>query len=307
MTLERRRAAVSAGEIAYVDEGDGPAVVLLHGFPTSADLWRDVAPILSVRARAIAPDLLGYGESAKPPDARLDVRAQAGYVRELLERLDVQEFAVVGHDIGGGIAQLLALEGGARAMVLLDSVCFDSWPIEGVRMIQAARDEDVDEEFAVRLVRLTFDLGMGHRERLSEQDLETAYLRPWREDPLAVVRAARAIDGEGLVGTERALEALDLRSLIVWGEDDPFQPAELAERLQNALPMSTVALLPGCSHFVTEDAAETVAPLIVDYLGATYLGGHDHGGHDHETPAGPVPVDLGVSFQRPNEPPVDPD
>ena len=306
MTLERRRAAVSAGEIAYVDEGDGPAVVLLHGFPTSADLWRDVAPILSVRARAIAPDLLGYGETANPPDARLDVRAQAGYVRELLERLDVQEFAVVGHDIGGGVAQLLALEGGVRAMVLLDSICFDSWPIEGVKMIQAARDEDVDEELAERVVGLTFDLGMGHRERLAEEDLD-AYLRPWREDPMALIRAARALDGEGLVGTEDALEALGVRSLIVWGEDDPFQPAELAERLQNALPMSTVALLPGCSHFVTEDAAETVAPLIVDYLGATYLGGHDHGGHDHETPAGPVPVDLGVSFQRPNEPPVDPD
>ena len=306
MTLDRARASISAGEIAYVDEGDGPAVVLLHGFPTSADLWRDVAPILSVRARAIAPDLLGYGESAKPPDARLDVRAQAGYVRELLERLGVDEFAVVGHDIGGGIAQLLALEGGVRAMVLLDSICFDSWAIEGVKMLQDARDEDVDEEFVERLVRLTFDLGMGHRERLSTADLE-AYLRPWREDPLAVVRAARAIDGEGLVGIEDALEALGVRSLIVWGEDDPFQPAELAERLQDALPMSTVALLPGCSHFVTEDAPETVAPLIVDYLGATYLGGHDHGGHEHGVAAGPVPVDLGVSFQRPNEPPVDPD
>jgi hypothetical protein len=112
----------------------------------------------------------------------------------------------------------------------------------------------------------------------------------------------------GLVGTEDALEALDLRTMIVWGEDDPYQPAELAERLQDAMPMSTVALLPGCSHFVIEDAPETVAPLIADFLGATYLGGHDHGhAHAHGAPSGPVPVDLGVSFERPVEPPIDPD
>jgi len=68
MTLEMRRARVSGGELAYVDEGEGLGVVLLHGFPTSSHLWRDLVPMLAPRFRAIAVDLLGYGDSHKPAD-----------------------------------------------------------------------------------------------------------------------------------------------------------------------------------------------------------------------------------------------
>jgi len=208
MTPGKRTAELSGGRLAYVDEGDGPAVVLLHGFPTSSHLWRDLVPILAPRFRAIAPDLLGYGDSDHPGDPEtLTIRAQAGYVRELLDRIGVDEVAAVGHDIGGGVAQLLALEGGVRTLVLLDSISFDSWPIEAVRMIQAARPEDVDRSFVEELLALTFDLGMGDRGRLADQDLDE-YVRPWRDDPMALVRAARGIDGVGLIGTEDRLADL---------------------------------------------------------------------------------------------------
>jgi pimeloyl-ACP methyl ester carboxylesterase len=281
--------------MAYVDEGDGPLVVLLHGFPTSSHLWRDLVPILAPRFRAIAPDLLGYGDSSRPEDTEaLTIRAQARYVRELLERLGVEEFAAVGHDIGGGVAQLLALEDPVRALVLLDSITFDSWPIEAVRMIQAARPEEVDRDFIDNLLDLTFDLGMGDRGRLVAEDLEE-YVRPWREDPMALVRAARGIDGVGLVGTQDQLAALDTRTLIVWGEEDPFLPAEQGEWLGDLMPGATVAVLPGCSHFVLEDAPEEVTSLLSRYLRTHYLG-ERHGHHE----AGPTPIELGISFDRPD-------
>src|SRR5205814_9374935 len=78
----KQRFRTSGGELAYVDEGDGPAVVLLHGFPTSSYLWRSFVPPLAARFRVIAPDLLGYGDSAKPVGTDLSMTAQAGYVRE---------------------------------------------------------------------------------------------------------------------------------------------------------------------------------------------------------------------------------
>lgn len=294
MTLERKRARISAGELAYVDEGDGPAVLLVHGFPTSSHLWRDVAPLLAPRFRAIAPDLLGYGDSDKPADAPLHIRAQAGYLRELLAELGVTEFAAVGHDIGGGVVQLLALEGGVRTLVLIDAISFDSWPIEGVKMLQGADPGQVTEEFVEQVVRISFDLGMGHRDRLAEEDLEE-YLRPWRGDPLALLRAARGIDGEGLVGTEDGLAALDAPVFVIWGDDDPFQPSELAERFGEVIPSATVALLPGCSHFVIEDAPETVGPLVLQFLRSRYLG--------DDTYAHVSPETLGISLERPDEPP----
>lgn len=292
MELDRKRFGSSGGEIAYVDEGEGPAVVLLHGLPTSAHLWRDLVPILAPRFRAVAPDLLGYGASEKPPEAALDIRAQSRYVGELLEELGISEFALVAHDIGGGIAQLLAFEGGAKTLVLIDSISFDSWPIEGVKMIQQADDAQVDEVFAENLMRAIFDLGMGHPDRLSEEDF-AAFVSPWRENPLALVRAARGVDGVGLVGTEDRLAQLDVPAFVIWGEDDAYQPSELAERLGDALPGSSVALLPGCGHFVTEDAPETVLPMISEFLRIQVL----REPHRH----GPEPIQ--VSFERPE--PVD--
>jgi 2-hydroxymuconate-semialdehyde hydrolase len=293
LELSLRSARVSAGELAYVDMGDGPPVLLLHGFPTSSYLWRREAWLLAQRMRVIAPDLLGYGESDKPEDADLSEIAQAGYVRELLTMLSVDELAIVGHDIGGAIAQLLALGGelAVRTLVLLDSDCFDAWPIEGVKMLQAATPEQETPGFVEEILRLTFDLGVSHRDRVGESTIE-AYLRPWRTDAGAFFRAARGITGRGLSGREAELADLDQRVLIIWGEDDPFLGSELGERLGEAIQGSTVALLPGCSHFVTEDAPQTVGPLIYEFLRSQYL--RDPHGDAHRT--GPVPVFL----QRPH-------
>jgi 2-hydroxymuconate-semialdehyde hydrolase len=288
MQLDLRRARLAAGEVAYVDLGEGPPVVLLHGFPTSSFLWRREIPLLASRMRVIAPDLLGYGHSDKPSGTDLSVTAQAGYVRELAGQLGIDEAAVIGHDIGGGIAQLIALDGGLRvpALVLLDAICFDAWPIEGVRMLQSAGPEQETAEFVEDVVRLTFDLGVTHAHRLNEASIE-GHLQPWLADPSAFFRAARAIDGKGLAGRDDDLSELDLAVFIIWGEDDPFLPTELAERLGDLLGGSTTALLPGCSHFVNEDAPTTVAPLVFEWLRVRYLGDT----HAHAE-SGPVPVFL---------------
>lgn len=283
--------------MAYAEEGSGPPVVLLHGFPTSAHLWRDLVPLLAPRFRTIAPDLIGYGDSEKPPAAALDVGAQARYARELLQQLGVQEFAAVGHDIGGGVAQLLSLEGGVHALVLVDSMSFGSRP----PVLQPFPSQDLtlsEGRVAEEFVRLHLELGMSHRDRLAQGDLEE-YVRPWVQEPAALVRAAGATDGGVLAGTEERLKALDIPTLVLWGEDDPFQPSELAERLWETLPDASIALLPGCSHFVTEDAMETALPLVLQFLRRRYLG---EGGHAHDHATGPVPVDLGVSFDRPPPP-----
>ena len=123
----KRRSQTSSGELAYTDEGDGPPVVLIHGFPQSSFVWRDLAPLLSSRFRVIVPDLLGSGDSEKPPGVPLGLVAQAGYVRELLDAIGVERFAVIGHSVGGGVAQLLALDhAGVDALVLMSSAAFDA-------------------------------------------------------------------------------------------------------------------------------------------------------------------------------------
>jgi haloalkane dehalogenase len=279
--LQRRRARVSGVDMSFVEEGDpeNPAVVFLHGFPTSSFLWREFVPLFAPWTRVLAPDLLGCGDSGTPEGAELHIRAQAGYVRKLLAELGVERFAVVGHGHGGGIAQLLALEGGVEAMVLVDSIAFDVWPSEATKVLQRLSPEDQREP----VVREAFDAflrqAMAKPERLTDT-LRDAYLAPFigHEGTRAFFRGIRAADGRGLAGREDELAGLTCPTLILWGEDDPYLPVEVAERLNDAIPTSSLAVLPGCSHLLPEDAPETIAPLAFDYLRSKYLGRpHSHG------------------------------
>ena len=93
-----------------VDVGNGPAVVLLHGFPDSADMWREQVPALvEAGYRVIAPDLRGFGDSDKPVGVENYVMFNAvADLRAILDTLDVGRASVVGHDFGAGVAWLFA-------------------------------------------------------------------------------------------------------------------------------------------------------------------------------------------------------
>ncbi|MQA85326.1 MAG: alpha/beta fold hydrolase [Streptosporangiales bacterium] len=94
-----------------VDEGAGPAVLLLHGFPDSSALWRHQVPALAEAGyRVIAPDLRGFGESDKPAEVKAyGLVTVAGDVLGILDRLGVERASVVGHDWGAALAWLLAM------------------------------------------------------------------------------------------------------------------------------------------------------------------------------------------------------
>jgi pimeloyl-ACP methyl ester carboxylesterase len=107
----------------YGRAGTGPSVVLIHGIPTHSFLWRNVAPRLVAAGReVITIDMLGYGASDKPVDADLGIAAQARLISRVLSQLEWRGGTVVGHDIGGGVAQSRILQ---RVPVGLTS-CRDS-------------------------------------------------------------------------------------------------------------------------------------------------------------------------------------
>jgi len=290
MTFDLRRVRTSGGDVAYADLGDGPVVLLLHGFPQSSFVWRDLAPLLASRFRVIAPDLLGAGDSDKPVDAPLSLDAQTGYVRELLDALGVERFAAVGHGFGGGIAQRLALDGAdVDALVLIDSIAFDAWPSQAIGQAQRTPPEDQTEALVRTAMLAAFRAGTAHRARLTEEVLGR-YLRPFAgtDGAAAFFRFAHALDGQGLTGREADLGKLEIPVLIFWGEDDPFLPVGVAERLNAAIPSSTLGLVPGCGHFLVDDAVETIGPMIHEYLRARYL----RAPHGHTDPTGAVMIQL---------------
>src|SRR5918912_921207 len=119
--------------------GTGEPVVFLHGFPTSGHLWNDVVPLVPAGHRVVVLDLLGYGRSDRPQGRPVGVRAHAERVIELFDALGINYACVVGHDVGGGIAQWLAVRFPQRVsrLCLVDSVAFADWPTRDVKLARA--------------------------------------------------------------------------------------------------------------------------------------------------------------------------
>ncbi len=283
---EKRRVGVSAGELAFVDAGDPetPAVLLLHGDLTSSFLWRQLVPLLSPWFRVVAPDLPGHGDSGAFAEAGLSLGGRVDAVAELLERLEIERVAAAGHGAGAAVAMRLAVARPVEGLVLVDAFAFEAWP----RPFAGDVGPGTGRAQVEALMRRLFDRGMSHRERLSEAELDE-YLRPFRgeDGAAAFVRAASAEGEPELRDAEASMARAEIPVFVLWGEDDAFVSSGLAERLGDAIDRASVALLPGCGHFLLEDAPETVAPLIFQWLRSQYLKVE----HRHET--GPVTVYLG--------------
>ncbi len=260
-----------AGRGIYVRvQGDGPAVLLLHGIPTHGQLWDEVGPRLAAAARVIVPDLLGFGRSAAPAGLPVDIASHAAYMGELLDALGTPRATVVGHDIGGGIAQILAAHhrGRVERLGLVNSACYDAWPVPGMRAIQAAAPlvKQLPARLVMRGIRRGLRRGFVHSER-ADAYLER-FVRPFSTpDGLRrFVNQACALDNRHTQAVAPLLPTLRVPVEVIWGTQDPFLETRWAERLASEIPTAELARIPDASHFAPADAPAEVAAAILRLL-----------------------------------------
>jgi pimeloyl-ACP methyl ester carboxylesterase len=251
--------------------GAGEPVVFLHGFPTSGHLWSDVIPLMPPGHRLVVVDLLGYGRSDRPLDRRVDVRAHAERVVELLDQLRIAHACVVGHGIGGGIAQSLAIRHPTRVsrLCLVDSVAFDRWPTIEARVARATLPltRFLPPSLLVWILRRDLSRGYSDGERAAHSmDL---YLRPFlsADGRDALVAHIRALTTDETRELGEQLERIAAPTAIVWGQGDRVIPLWVAKRLQQRIPAATLEVLPGARHFTPEEAPRQVADAIATLLG----------------------------------------
>lgn len=250
--------------------GAGEPIVLLHGFPTSAHLWSDVVPLLPSGHRVVVLDLLGYGRSDPPRESAVDLRSHADRVIRVLDHLGINFACLVGHDIGGGVAQSAAIRYPHRVsrLCLINTVAFDAWPAREVKLARAMLPltRHLPPSWMLSLVRTGLLRGYLDRER-GAHDIEM-YLRPFAETNGREALVSHLV---GLDCAETASLAPRLRDIvspttIVWGERDPFLPASLGERLRATIPHSTLTVVRNAKHFVPRESAHEVAASIETLL-----------------------------------------
>ncbi len=259
---------VEAGGVRmrWEESGEGQPVVFVHGIPTSPRLWRHVVPKVG-GARSMAWEMVGYGASIpEGRDRDVSVAMQAHYLALWMREVGLGDGAViVGHDLGGGVAQILAVRHPelVRGLVLMNCISYDSWPIAPVRAIGATgglfgrMPASAFRRFYAAFLRGGHDDKERWRESVSEH-------LPFYEEAggaEALVRQARSLDVRDTLGVSAQIPHLDVPARLVWGAADGFQPIGYGYRLAYELgaPMERIE---GGRHFVPEDHPEEVAAAV---------------------------------------------
>lgn len=258
-------------------DADAPTIVLLHGLPTSGQLWDDVARDLGRHHRLVVPDLPGLGRSERPGHGGYHPAAQAAAVLGLLDRLGTDRAAIVGHDLGGMVAVHLAALAPerVRALVLLDAPLHPgAWPAPPVRPLLLPF---VGEVYAGALARspelahrvLTAALGAGERPEAVRPHLGHLLDPDGVRGLLGVVRAV------DLVATEAAWRLVCADpppTLVLWGRHDHLHPAERGAALAAECPGAVLVTVEDAGHLLPVQRPERVAEEIAGFLGELPVG-----------------------------------
>lgn len=268
--MESKNAEVDGITMRWEEEGVGPPVVFVHGIPTSPRLWRHVVPQVG-GARSLAWEMVGYGASIAEGRGRdISVAKQAEYLAAWMRTVGLDGGAVVvGHDLGGGVAQILAVRHPrlVRGLVLTNAICYDSWPIPSVKAMRAMGS--VVERLPDGVFRLVYDnfLQQGHSDRGRARESIGEHW-PYYEragGAAAMVRQVRSLDVRDTLAVADRIPRLDVPARIVWGAADGFQKIGYGYRLAYELG-GTLDRIEGGRHFVPEDHPERVAAAVNDLL-----------------------------------------
>jgi pimeloyl-ACP methyl ester carboxylesterase len=255
-------------ELAYTDAGEGDPVVLLHGIPTWSFLYHDVIPRLEGHCRVLAPDFLGHGWSDRRDRFDRSLVAQTQAILRFLDALGIERAAFVGHDTGGGVALIAAIEHPDRVerLVLSNVVAYDSWPIDDMIALGNPMWRDKPPAEIAAFVAAGLPDGIHRRERLTPGFSE-GIVAPYgdEEGKISLIRNASALNTNHTMALVDRHRDIDAPTLVLWGVHDPWQRIADGERLASEIPGARLQRV-DASHWIPQDAPEEFSAAIAAFL-----------------------------------------
>lgn len=247
-TALRRSVQTASGRISYVEQGDGPVALFVHGVLLNKHLWRHQLAQLGELRRCIALDLLAHGDTEIAPEQDVSVTANAAMLGQFLDALGIDTVDLVGNDSGGGIAQIFAATQPQRLRSLTLTNCdtHDNWPPEAFKpFLEMAAAGGLRGTLEAMLAdknvyRSPQALGPAyeHPQRVGDDSIDT-YLRPLLRSEQRthdLQRFLAAFDNAHTVRLESRLKALQAPTLIVWGSDDIYFDLKWSHWLAGTIP-----------------------------------------------------------------------
>lgn len=260
---------VNGTNIAYREEGTGEAVLLIHGITTYSFIWRKISPLLAKKYRVISIDLHGCGDSDKTLEANYSLPHQVDIVSGFIKELGIDSIHIVGHDVGGGVAQLFAVKYPDRLydLTLINSVAHDFWPVQPIIAIRTPIVRQLAmASLDIGAFRMLVRRGLYHKERLDKELMEH-YFKPMRtkEGRRAFLHFADCLNNKHLVAIESDLKTLSVPTLIIRGDADVYLSSAIADKLHADIPSSRMIRISTGGHYLQEDEPELIAEALLTF------------------------------------------
>jgi len=266
----------------YVEAGEGPLVVLLHGFPEFWYSWRNqIDPLTEAGFRVVAPDMRGYNLSDKPPGVKAyDTDLLAADIAGLIRERGAERAFLVGHDWGAGVAWVTAMNHPdvVEKLAILN-VPHPRRMLEGLRTFRQLRKSWYMFFFQIPwLPERSERLG---RHRFFRQAFEDAkpgafpkedvdrYVEAWEQPGAltATINYYRAAFRDTPRQVEARIKPVNAPTRVIWGEKDRYIGRELADPPRADVPnLDQVFRLPNASHWVQHDEPERVSELLIEFF-----------------------------------------
>jgi pimeloyl-ACP methyl ester carboxylesterase len=277
--MEPKRATLHGREVAYLEAGSGPVLLLIHGIAGTFENWEAVFDLLAREHTVVAPNLPGHGESA-PAAGDYSLGAMASGLRDLLIALGHEHATLVGHSLGGGIAMQFAYQFPemTERLVLVSSGGLGP---EVSLLLRAAALPGADLFIAAtagpgRIAGSALARGLatvGLRPHADIAEVARGYSSlsdsARRAAFLATLRAVVSTEGQRVDAADRLYLTEGTPVLIIWGERDRMIPAQHGERAHQAIPGSRLEIFEGVGHLPQLEAPGRFVAVLERFLAET--------------------------------------
>ena len=264
--------ASTHGKIVFTDSvDDAPALIFMHGLPTSKELWNPVLPLVAPGYRLVAFDLLDYGESEKI-GRHISHEQRADSLDELRRGLGIKRFTLIAHDLGSSVAldYMGKYAQQVERLVVISPPVFPDF-VEPA-LVKLVRIPLLGEALVLLIKRALFTAGIGggmvHKERLTARYLD-AFSNPFsgKDGRAALLRVLRwGRPGSVFKGYPSIMRSIRVPTLVIQGRQDPYIPLDQARRMVESVPDARLTLIEDGGHFLPIDTPQAVAREINAFL-----------------------------------------
>ncbi len=284
--FEKKAVEIEGSTIAYVDEGEGQPVLFLHGNPTSSYLWRNILPYVTEGFRAIAPDLIGMGDSGKP-DIDYTLKEHVQFMDSFIDTLDLQDIILVVHDWGSviGMRHARLNPENVAAIALMEAILPPSMPAPSYEamgpeigeLFRNLRTPGIGEEMVLKGNFFVEEVLPKFGVFRAMTDSEMAAYRapfPTPESRLPTLQWPREvpIGGEPVYATGEVLangewlRASTIPKLLFYAEPGALIPYPVVKELSNRLDNLEIRFVGAGLHFLQEEHPHVIGQGLRDWL-----------------------------------------